>query len=145
MLRVDVETMPIVRRIFRMVVWRVTPSVKSSGRRCRGTPTQPQEVLSETFIREVIKMTFIERTLRRDQRISDAGSSGRLDPYKRYGIWWFNRQRHTFKQVVENTPEGKVYRRRKKVVDKPRMNGSPCRCGRWHTVSWSIRPGSYQE
>src|SRR3712207_7940090 len=29
--------------------------------------------------------------------------AAQLDPDKSYGIWWFNRQRHTFKQVVENT------------------------------------------
>jgi hypothetical protein len=43
-----------------------------------------------------------------------------LDPDKNYGIWWFNRQRHTVKQVVESTSEGRIYRKRKKVLDKPR-------------------------
>jgi hypothetical protein len=43
-----------------------------------------------------------------------------LDPNKQYGIWWFNRQRHTFKQVVEITSEGRIYRKKKKALDKPR-------------------------
>lgn len=46
--------------------------------------------------------------------------AGRLDPERRYGIWWFNRNRHTLKQVAEDGPGGRVYRRRTKIVPKPR-------------------------
>src|SRR3712207_3762565 len=46
--------------------------------------------------------------------------AARLDPAKRYGIWWFNRRREETRQVSEFGPEGRRYRRRKRVVEKPR-------------------------
>jgi hypothetical protein len=43
------------------------------------------------------------------------------DPEKRYGIWWFNRERVTYSQVAENGMDGRRhYRRRAKHVSKPR-------------------------
>jgi hypothetical protein len=45
----------------------------------------------------------------------------RLDPKKRYGIWWFNRRRYETKQVAETGPNGeRRYRRVAKLSDKPR-------------------------
>ena len=45
----------------------------------------------------------------------------RLDPEKRYGIWWFNRERVTYSQVAESSMDGKRhYRRRVKHASKPR-------------------------
>jgi site-specific DNA recombinase len=45
----------------------------------------------------------------------------RLDPKKRYGIWWFNRRRYETKQVAETGPNGeRRYRRVGKLSDKPR-------------------------
>ena len=46
--------------------------------------------------------------------------AAQLQPDNSYGIWWFNRKRHTYKQVAENGPEGKVYRKKKTTTDKPR-------------------------
>jgi hypothetical protein len=45
----------------------------------------------------------------------------RLDTEKRYGIWWFNRERVTYSQAAENDTNGKRhYRRRAKHAPKPR-------------------------
>ena len=38
--------------------------------------------------------------------------AGRLDPGKRYGIWWFNRRRTKMYQVAVNGPDGKAYKKR---------------------------------
>ena len=46
--------------------------------------------------------------------------AARLDPNKRYGIWYFNRRRYVTKQVSVNGPEGRSYRRTTKVFDRPR-------------------------
>jgi site-specific DNA recombinase len=46
--------------------------------------------------------------------------AARLDPKKRYGVWYFNRRRYVTKQVSVNGPEGRSYRRTTKVFDKPR-------------------------
>ena len=44
----------------------------------------------------------------------------KLDAEKRYGIWWFGRQRHSYKQVSETTPDGaRRYRKSKKSVWVP--------------------------
>lgn len=43
------------------------------------------------------------------------------DPEKRYGIWWFNRERVIYTQVIDNSIDGKRwYRRRAKRALKPR-------------------------
>ena len=119
---VDGETMPIVRRVFRMV-----GSEGYSLRKIKrtfdaeGLPTPAgKRYWSETFIREIIKDdVYRAHNFEEIKELVTPEVAARLDKDKSYGIWWFNRQRHTFKQEVENTPEGKVYRKRKKVVDKP--------------------------
>jgi hypothetical protein len=45
--------------------------------------------------------------------------AARLDAERHYGIWWFNRERITRKQVVEEGPNGKRYRRRSKSTVRP--------------------------
>jgi hypothetical protein len=47
--------------------------------------------------------------------------AGRLDPDRRYGIWWFNTRRTTSKQVVEVEPGfARRYRRQTTTVTRPR-------------------------
>lgn len=38
--------------------------------------------------------------------------ASQLDPGKRYGVWWYNRQRVKWTQVSEVGPQGRDYRRR---------------------------------
>ena len=38
--------------------------------------------------------------------------ASRLDPDRRYGVWWYNRQRVKWSQVAEEGPEGRTYRKR---------------------------------
>jgi hypothetical protein len=54
------------------------------------------------------------------RKLTSPEVAARLDPKKCYGIWWFNRRRSTRKQVAEYGPNGRSYRRRYKVVLKPR-------------------------
>ena len=46
--------------------------------------------------------------------------AAKLDPDKRYGIWWYNRRRATRKQVSEGGPDGRNYRSTVKTVEKDR-------------------------
>jgi hypothetical protein len=46
--------------------------------------------------------------------------AAKLDPEKRYGIWWYNRHRSTRKQVSEDGPDGRSYRSTVKTVEKDR-------------------------
>jgi hypothetical protein len=45
--------------------------------------------------------------------------AARLDPAKRYGIWWFNRRRTKRYQVVVNGADGKHYKKRAKITERP--------------------------
>jgi hypothetical protein len=46
--------------------------------------------------------------------------AARLDPDKSYGIWWFNRERWTSRQVPEASGHERVYRRSVKATPKPK-------------------------
>jgi hypothetical protein len=46
--------------------------------------------------------------------------AGRLDPGTRYGVWWFNRERWTSRQVSEVMAGGRVYRRSVSALPWPR-------------------------
>jgi site-specific DNA recombinase len=51
--------------------------------------------------------------------------ASRLDPEKRYGIWWFNRRRTTAAYVAETGPDGRQYRRRQRTAEKPKDEWIP--------------------
>jgi site-specific DNA recombinase len=51
--------------------------------------------------------------------------ASRLDPKKRYGVWWFNRWRVGRTQTSEPGPDGTVYRRRVASKEKPREERVP--------------------
>ena len=120
---VDQTTMPVVRRIFHMV--------GSQGYSLHGVKKrfEAQGLLtpagkrywSTTFIREVIKDdVYCPHTFEELEALVTPGVAARLEPDKSYGICWFNRQRHTYKQVAQDSPEGKVYRKKKAATDRPR-------------------------
>lgn len=46
--------------------------------------------------------------------------SAQLDQDHRYGIFWHNAKRNTYKQVSETGLNGKTYRKKRKVTPKPR-------------------------
>jgi hypothetical protein len=46
--------------------------------------------------------------------------AARLDTDKRYGVSWYNRRRVTKRQVPEDGPEGRRYRKVQKTSEKPR-------------------------
>jgi site-specific DNA recombinase len=48
-----------------------------------------------------------------------ADVAGRLDPTKCYGIWFFNRRKTTTSQVAVNGADGKTYKRKTKITERP--------------------------
>ena len=50
----------------------------------------------------------------------DPEVAARLDPEKRYGIWWFNRRRIKKTQIAETGPKGRFYRKQSKLTVKPK-------------------------
>ena len=49
-----------------------------------------------------------------------AEPASRLDPDKRYGLWWFNRRGVKIGQVVETGPDGRHYRKTYHWHEKPK-------------------------
>jgi site-specific DNA recombinase len=120
--------MRVVERIFRMVgeegatLYRVKRTLERedvpspNGKRTWG----------KFFIRECIKDdTYRAHTHQELEALVEKGQlapevAARLDPAKRYGIWWFNRHRTTTTQVAVQDGEGrKHYRRRTTYAPKP--------------------------
>jgi len=142
---VDETTMPTVRRIFRMV-GSEGHSLRKTKRRfdIEGLPTPGgKRYWSETFIREVVRDdVYRAHSFEEIEALVTPDVAARLDPDKRYGIWWFNRQRHTFKQVVENTPKGRSTAKGRRSWTSRGTSGSPCPCRTLeYPMSWSTLPG----
>ncbi|HEX2181692.1 MAG TPA: recombinase zinc beta ribbon domain-containing protein [Rubrobacteraceae bacterium] len=122
------EEMRVVARIFRMVgeegasLLRVKRTLEREG-----IPSpNGKRIWGKFFIRECIKddayraHTFqeLEGLVEKGQMASEVAT--KLDPAKRYGVWWFNRHRTTTTQVAVQDGEGrKRYRRRTSYAPKP--------------------------
>jgi site-specific DNA recombinase len=124
---VDEETMAVVKRIIRMVGTEgaAIRAVKRTFER-EGLPTpQGKDIWGQLFIREAIRDDAyrphsheeIEMLVAKGQMSAEVAS--RLDPEKCYGIWWFNRRRTKTYQEAVNSPEGKRYKRRVKIAQRP--------------------------
>jgi site-specific DNA recombinase len=124
---VDEGTMAVVKRVYRMVGTEgvAIRGVKRIFER-EGLPTpEGKKIWGQFFIREAIRddayrphsWKEIERLVAKGQMATEVAS--RLDPQKRYGIWWFNRRRTKTYQEAVSVPEGKPYKRRLKITPRP--------------------------
>ena len=124
---VEEETMDVVRRIFRMIGTEgvAIRGVKKIFER-EGLPTpEGKSIWGQFFIREAVNddayrphnWEEIEALVAKGQMAREV--AGRLDPGKRYGIWWFNRRRTKRYQVAVNGPDGKIYKKRAKITLRP--------------------------
>jgi site-specific DNA recombinase len=126
---VDEETMPIVRRIFRMVgVQGATMhKVKRTFER-EGIPTpQGGKYWDRPFFRECILDDVYRPHAREEidslvaEGLMSLDVTAALDPHKRYGIWWFNRRRCTRTRIVNTGADGqREYKWRQQITEKPR-------------------------
>jgi site-specific DNA recombinase len=121
------EEMGVVARIFRMV------GVEGYGIRGvkhafegEGLPSpEGKSIWGPYFIRECIRDDIykphtheeIEELVAKGQMSPEVAA--RLEPEKCYGIWWFNRRRTKTDQVAVNGAEGKRYKRRTKITERP--------------------------
>jgi site-specific DNA recombinase len=119
---VDAERMAVMERIFRMVgVEGYTMNATRMALNREGVRPPSGEFWSPKFVRETIKDdVYRSHTFEEVAALVSPEVAARLDPKKRYGIWWFNRRRYASKQVAVGGPEGRIYRRQIKVTDKPR-------------------------
>jgi len=126
---VDPETMSLVRRIFEMVAGGATLfSVKKIlDREGIPTPSTGQSTRgdgrfwSQAFLKKCVTHdAYRPHTYEELQELLHRDVVSKLDPDKRYGIWWFGRQRQTYKQKAEISADGaKRYRKSKKSVWVP--------------------------
>ena len=120
---VNNEEMQVIRRIFRMVgaEGHTMNAVRNTFRREGLKSPTGSTHWSLKYIRECIRDdVYRPHTYDEVEALVSPEVVARLDRGKLYGIWWFNRRRYETKQVAENGPEGRQYRRHIWVVDKPR-------------------------
>jgi site-specific DNA recombinase len=126
---VDPEKMPIVRRIFEMVAAGTSLlSIKKTFDRegiptpSSGHPTRGDgRFWSQAFLKKCIMHdAYKPHTPEELLELSPTDVAGKLDTDTCYGVWWFGRQRHTYKQVSETAPDGaRRYRKSKKSMWVP--------------------------
>jgi site-specific DNA recombinase len=135
---VDPEKMAVIERIFRMVGAEgyTMNATRLTFNREGVRPPSGGRFWSPKYVREAIRDdVYRSHTYEEVAELVSPDVAARLDPNKRYGIWYFNRRRYVSKQVSVNGPEGRSYRRTTKVFDKPRAewiavpvpeSGIPC-------------------
>jgi hypothetical protein len=121
---VDAEQMRLVKRIFYMVGvegYSIRGVKRAFERESLPTPDGKRN-WAAPFIRGCISDdVYKPHTYQEVEPLVSAEVATRLDPEKRYGIWWFNRERVTYTQVAEKGINGeRHYRRRAKHASKPR-------------------------
>ena len=120
---VDASTMPVVGRIFSMigVEGMFISSVKALLER-DGVPTPSGGFYwSQKTLREIIwNDCYRAHTYPEVEALVTPEVAARLDPEKRYGIYWYGTRRIMVKQIVEQGPDGRRYRRRQNAVERPR-------------------------
>ena len=84
------------------------------------SPSGNERWLPSAIRRLVLDDVYRPHTLEEITGLVAPEVAGRLDPATRYGVWWFNRERWTSRQVSEVTADGRVYRRSVRVVPRPR-------------------------
>ena len=120
---VDEGRMGVVRRVFRLVgsekrsLHSVTRILRADG---VSSPSGNERWLPQAIRRVVLDDVYRPHTLDEIAGLVAPEVAGRLDPGACYGVWWFNRERWTSRQVSEVTAGGRVYRRSVSALPRPR-------------------------
>src|SRR5829696_3298580 len=120
---VDEDKMRVVRRIFCMVgverralnaVKRVLEAEKIP------TPSGKRRWVTWVIRRFLLDDVYKPHAFEEVAELVAPEVAARLDPNESYGIWWFNRECWTSRQVPEASGHERVYRRSVKITPKPR-------------------------
>src|SRR5918992_3698951 len=119
---VDAEKMRVIERIFRMVgADGHTMNATRLAFNREGVQPPSGEFWSPKFVREAIgDDVYRSHAYEEVAALVSPEVAARLDPKKRYGIWWFNRRRTTQTYVAETGPDGRRYRRHQRTAEKPK-------------------------
>src|SRR5215217_5464733 len=120
---VEEESMRIVERIFRtigegcMTLGTVALALERDG----VPPPNGGSWWNTQTIRDIIlDDCYKPHTFEEIEQLVNLEVAARLDTDKRYGVSWYNRRRVTKRQVPEDGPEGRRYRKVQKTSEKPR-------------------------
>ena len=124
---VDEETMPVVRRIFRMVglegtsITGVARMLNREGVEPPGKPWNRSGRWVTSTIRNCIigDDVYKPHTYDEIKELVAPEVAAPLDSNHRYGVWWYNRTKATASQVSLNGANGKEYKRRVKYTPRP--------------------------
>jgi len=122
---VDEGRMEVVRLVFRLVgsenrsLHAVTRVLRADG---VPSPSGNERWLPSAIRRLVLDDVYRPHTLEEIAGLVAPEVAGRLDPGACYGVWWFNRERWTSRQVSEVTAGGRVYRRSVSALPRPKKD-----------------------
>ena len=120
---VDEEAMATVSRIFCMIATEgaTTHGVKRTFE-AEGVPNPSGGRYWDKRLlkRYVLDDLYRPHTFEEVSALVSPEVAARLDPEKRYGVWWFNRRRTTTAQVAVEGPEGRKYKKKASVTFKER-------------------------
>jgi site-specific DNA recombinase len=122
-LELDAHGMVIVRRIFELAADGRSLFVIKKALERDGVPTVTGKRLwnIKTLHRIVNNDVYRTRDIEDLRAILPTGVADKLDPGKRYGVWWYGRQRHHQQYGRALGPDGqKRYHRGSRVEDLPR-------------------------
>ena len=118
---VNPAEMAVVRRIFQMAgverttIYAIRRHLEGAGLR---TPSGKAD-WDSSFVRGVlINDLYKPHTFEEIQQIVSPEVAGRLEPDKRYGVWWSGKRTFERKRVAENGPDGRRYKYRYKVKER---------------------------
>ncbi|MBD0354010.1 MAG: recombinase family protein, partial [Rubrobacteraceae bacterium] len=121
--QIDGTTMRVVRRIFRMlgVEKRTLHAIKRTLE-AENVPTPTGKVRWSTHVIRgfVLNDVYRPHTFGEIVRLVTPEVAAELDRDRRYGVWWFNRERWTIRQVPDLAGESRLYRRSVRAVPKPK-------------------------
>ena len=120
---VDEGRMWVLQRIFRMAgvekatIHKIKRTLEREGVR---TPTGGQHWSSAAIRRFIYDDVYRPHTFEEIESLVTPEVAARLDSTKCYGIWWFNRQRVSTKQVSEVSKNGRRYRSKRAFSTRPK-------------------------
>ncbi len=120
---VDEKQMWIVRRIFHLVGVdaRSLHAVKKILEEEGISPPKGGRYWSKQFVRSrILDDVYKPHAFEEIKDLVSPEVAARLNPKKRYGVWWFNVRRTTSRQVAQVGSDGRHYRRRSTTTIKPK-------------------------
>jgi site-specific DNA recombinase len=119
---VDETTMPVVRRIFDLIVQSASVTGTKKKLEAEGIPN-PQGGRSwcKSTIHLIVRDdVYLPHSFEEIQKLVTPEVATKLDPKESYGVWWFNRRRTTTTQTAEAGESGRRYRKHVKIEARPR-------------------------